>query len=206
MDMIIKYGRELDHLGVLPTPFPLKEVLSDEDIAQLYNLFEVKGISYGNLSAREHIPDFADDQTFWMTGRGVDKANLSKIGSDIFLVRDFDEETLSLRLSVPPGYNPKGRVSVDAVEHALIYRTFPEVGAIIHIHAWQYGIPCTRQNYPCGTIELAREVVDLLRMTPNPNQSVIGLKNHGLTITGHDFEDIFSRIHGNLHTQVAMYS
>ncbi len=88
----------------------------------------------------------------------------------------------------------------------MIYRTFPEVGAIIHVHAWMDGVPCTRQNYPCGTIELAREVVDLLKQTENPSQTVVGLKNHGLTITGYDLEDIFSRIRGKLQTEVAMFA
>ncbi len=95
---------------------------------------------------------------------------------------------------------------MDAVEHELIYRTFPEVGAIIHVYAWMDGVPCTRQNYPCGTIELAREVVDLLKQTENPSQTVIGLKNHGLTITGYDLEDIFSRIRGKLQTEVEMFA
>ena len=206
VDQIKEYGRELDTLGVLPTPFPLSEVLPQDEIDQLYNLFEVKGISYGNLSAREYIPEFKNDNTFWMTARGIDKSNITIVGKDLLLVRGIDESQVTMLVSVPPEHDPRARVSVDAVEHELIYRTFPEVGAIIHVHAWMKGVPCTRQNYPCGTIELAREVVELLRQSENPGQTAVGLKNHGLTITGYNLEDIFLRIRGKLQTEVAMFA
>jgi ribulose-5-phosphate 4-epimerase/fuculose-1-phosphate aldolase len=206
VDQIKQYGRELDKLGVLPTPFPLSDVLPKEEIDQLYNLFEVKGISYGNLSAREDIPEFSNESTFWMTARGIDKSNITTIGQDVLLVRGIDETAATMIVSVPPVHDPRARVSVDAVEHELIYRSFPEVGAIIHAHAWIEGVPCTRQNYPCGTIELAREVVELLKQVDNPTQTAVGLKNHGLTITGHDLEDIFSRIRGKLQTEVRMFA
>ncbi|HVO73403.1 MAG TPA: hypothetical protein VMT35_05235, partial [Ignavibacteriaceae bacterium] len=68
------------------------------------------------------------------------------------------------------------------------------------------GILCTRQNYPCGTIELAEEVVGLLHRSDNPSSAVIGLKNHGLTITGKNLEDIFERITGRLIKEVEMFA
>jgi ribulose-5-phosphate 4-epimerase/fuculose-1-phosphate aldolase len=199
-----RFGEELDHLGVLPSPFPLRDVLKQEDIDDLYRLFEVKGISYGNLSAREHIPELGDS-TFWMTARGVNKAKLSTIGQDILLVKDYDETTGEVVVTVPPNHHPKARVSVDAIEHKLIYQTFPGVGAIIHVHAWMDNVLCTRQNYPCGTIELANEVVNMLKQTDNPERAVVGLKNHGLTITGPNLPDIFDRIRGKLKTEVPMF-
>jgi ribulose-5-phosphate 4-epimerase/fuculose-1-phosphate aldolase len=122
------------------------------------------------------------------------------------LVKDFNFEIGQAVLSVPPHYFHKARVSVDAVEHALIYEKFPEVGAIVHVHAWMDDILCTSQNYPCGTVELAWEVVNLLGQCDNPAQSVVGLKNHGLTITGHSLDDIFYRIRGKLKTEVEMYA
>ncbi len=206
VEEIKAYGRELDALGVLPTPFPLRKVLPQEDIDQLYHLFEVKGISYGNLSARERLPGFETKNTFWMTARGIDKSNIQKIGYDVLLVHGIDESSATMLLSVPPDHDLRARVSVDAVEHELIYRSYPKVGAIIHVHAWLSGVPCTRQNYPCGTQELAQEVVRLLKTTDQPERTAVGLKNHGLTITGPDLADIFSRIRGKLQTQVAMFA
>jgi len=200
-----KFGKELDNLGVLPSPFPLREVLSEDDIKQIYDLFEMKGLSWGNLSAREPIPEFGD-ATFWMSARGVNKAKLSTVGKDILLVKGFDYEQGQALVSVPPDHDPKARVSVDTVEHALLYRTYPDIGAIVHVHAWLEDILCTRQIYPCGTRELAEAVVDLFSQTDNPSQTAVGLRNHGLTITGPSLDDIFDRISGKLLLEVPMIS
>ncbi len=202
---IFRYGKELDSMGVLPVPFPLKEVLSEQGCRQVYKIYGITGASYGNLSARENACGLGET-TFWMTGRGVNKARLTTVGKDVFLVRRFDDEQGAAILSVPPGTDPHARVSVDAVEHAAIYRSFPGVGAIVHAHAWMEGIPCTRQNYPCGTRELAGEVAELLRRTPDPVHCVVGLKNHGITITGESLGEIFGRIRGRLRTQVEMFA
>jgi len=204
VEKIKEYGKELDNLGVLPLPFPLREVLTDEDMRHIYKIYGITGLSYGNLSARELVPELGAT-TLWMTGRGVNKANISRVGKDVLLVKGFDYERGTALVSVPPNYDPKARVSVDAVEHELIYRTFPGVGAILHVHAWMTDVLCTRQNYPCGTRELAEEVVNLLARTEDPSQSAIGLKNHGLTITGHSLDEIFERIRGKLLTEVPMF-
>jgi ribulose-5-phosphate 4-epimerase/fuculose-1-phosphate aldolase len=66
------------------------------------------------------------------------------------------------------------------------------------------GIPSTQINYPCGTVELARAVAELVRQADRPEQTIIGLKNHGLTITGPDLDDIFERIEGRIIPQVPM--
>lgn len=201
---IFQHGKELEDMGVLPVPFPLDEVLTEEGRRQLYKIYGITGASYGNLSARERVPGFGRS-AFWMTGRGVNKAHLSKVGTDVLLVKEFDHEHGAACLSVPPDTDPRARVSVDAVEHSMIYEAYPGVGAIIHAHAWMDGIPCTRQNYPCGTRELAQEVLDLLGRTPDPAHCVVGLKNHGVTITGESLTEIFDRINGRLMTQVAMF-
>ena len=89
-----------------------------------------------------------------MSASGVDKSKLEDVGRDILMVKDFDDERGMIVLSVPPGIEPR-RVSVDAIEHWMIYQAHPEVGAILHVHAWMEGIPATDVNYPCGTQELA---------------------------------------------------
>lgn len=200
---IRKFGKQLGALGALPAPFPLAEALSPENLEHLYKMFEIMGISYGNLSAREAFPEIGP-MTFWMTGRGVDKANLQGVGRDILLVEGYDPKTYEIFVRVPADANRRLRVSVDAIEHVMIYSAFPEIKAIVHSHTWMDGVSCTRQNYPCGTIELAQEVVELLGKEPDPAHAVVGLKNHGLTITGSSFEDIFSRITGHLRMNVPM--
>lgn len=199
------YGKLMDELGVLPVPFPLKEFLTEEQLKHLYKIFGITGASYGNLSARERIPELGEN-TFWMTGRGVDKSNLTTVGKDILLVKDFDYKNYTAVISMPQTYKQKARVSVDAVEHSLIYKTFSEIGAIIHVHAWIKGIQCTRQNYPCGTIELAQEVLELLKKQDNPCSTAVGLKNHGLTITGKNLHEIFEKFSHELVREVEMFA
>jgi len=202
---ISHYGKVLDELGVLPVPFPLKEFLTEAQLNHLYKIYGITGASYGNLSARERISELGPD-TFWMTGRGVDKSNLTVVGKDILLVKDFDYANREAILSMTPNYNQKTRVSVDAVEHSMIYKAFPEIGAIIHVHAWINGVYCTRQNYPCGTIELAQEVLELLKRSDNPLSTAVGLKNHGLTITGKNLKEIFEKFSHKLVKEVEMFA
>lgn len=66
------------------------------------------------------------------------------------------------------------------------------------------GIPSTEINYPCGTVQLAEAVADQIRKAEDPAKAVVGLKNHGLTVTGRDLDDIFQRIEGRILPQVPM--
>jgi ribulose-5-phosphate 4-epimerase/fuculose-1-phosphate aldolase len=197
------FGKELHKLGVLPAPFPLIEFLDKDLIDQLYRLYQIKGLSYGNLSIR-NVNHKIEGTSYWMTARGVDKSNLKAIGKDMLLVKGYNIENGEMLVSVPREYDPRIRVSVDAIEHYLIYREFPKTGAIVHVHAWIDDVLCTSQSYPCGTSELAENVVKLLKKTSSPERTEVGLKNHGLTITGPDIRDIFQRIRGRLKTNVPM--
>jgi ribulose-5-phosphate 4-epimerase/fuculose-1-phosphate aldolase len=190
-------GKKIDEMNLFPAPFPIQEILPPEDFRHVKRLYGIGGLSYGNLSARK------DDQRFWMSASGVNKGNLRRVGEDMLLVKRFNETRKAMELSVPPHVTPR-RVSVDAIEHWMIYTEHPKVGAIVHIHAWMDGIPSTQINYPCGTVELARAVAELIREAEHPDRAIIGLKNHGLTITGRDLDDIFERIDGRIIPQVPM--
>ncbi|GGI98015.1 aldolase [Alicyclobacillus cellulosilyticus] len=190
-------ARKIDEMNLWPAPFPIQEILPPEDLRHVKRLYGIGGLSYGNLSARK------DGERFWMSASGVNKANLHKIGEDILMVTGFNPGRRAMRLSVPPHVQPR-RVSVDAIEHWMIYREHPQVGAIVHIHAWMEGVQSTQVNYPCGTVELAKAVAELVRQADDPARAIIGLKNHGLTITGPDLDDIFERIDGKIIPQVPM--
>ena len=194
---IRRAGERLDALDLLPAPFPIDEILPPRDLAHVRRLYSLGGLSYGNISARH------DAERFWMSASGVDKAHLEQVGRDILLVTGYDPERQAMRVSVPPGLEPR-RVSVDAIEHWRIYREHPEVGAIVHVHAWVAGAAATEINYPCGTAELADAVADLVRRADDPGRAVIGLKNHGLTITGPDLDEIFERVGPHILRQVPM--
>jgi ribulose-5-phosphate 4-epimerase/fuculose-1-phosphate aldolase len=190
-------GRRLDALHLLPAPFPIDEILGPRDMAHVRRLFGIGGLSYGNLSARK------DAGRFWMSASGVNKAKMKVIGRDILLVKGYDAERNVILLSVPPGVEPR-RVSVDAIEHWMIYTQHPGVGAIIHVHAWMDGIPSTQIQYPCGTLQLAQSVAGLVAASPDPTRAVVGMRNHGMTITGPSVADILDRIEGRLLPRVPM--
>jgi ribulose-5-phosphate 4-epimerase/fuculose-1-phosphate aldolase len=86
----------------------------------------------------------------------------------------------------------------------MIYREHPAVGAILHVHGWIDGTRSTDVNYPCGTLQLAASVADLVRAAPDPSRAVVGLRNHGLTITGHSLDEIFERVGEKILPRVPM--
>jgi ribulose-5-phosphate 4-epimerase/fuculose-1-phosphate aldolase len=190
-------GRRLDGLGLLPAPFPVEELVSQSDLRRIKRLYSIGGLSYGNLSARK------DEHRFWMSASGVDKSKLEQSGRDILLVSGYDATAAKIVLSVPPEVEPR-RVSVDAIEHWMIYHDNPAVGALLHIHAWIEGIDATEINYPCGTAELAESVAALVAAAPDAAHTVVGLRNHGITATGSSLTEILDRIEPSLLPQVPM--
>jgi ribulose-5-phosphate 4-epimerase/fuculose-1-phosphate aldolase len=201
-------GRALDALDLLPAPFPIEEILGPRDLRHVMLLYGIGGLSYGNVSARYRggdivgVPD-PQGPVYWMSASGVDKSDLREIGEHILLVRGYDAERDAMILSVPDGVKPR-RVSVDAIEHWMIYREHPDVGAILHVHGWIDGTISTDVNYPCGTLQLASSVADLVRRAPDPSRAVVGLRNHGLTITGLSLDEIFERVGSKILARVPM--
>jgi ribulose-5-phosphate 4-epimerase/fuculose-1-phosphate aldolase len=201
---ITRAGERLDALDLLPAAFPIEEILSDRDLRHVKLLYGIGGLSYGNVSARRLDVEPGERQPqYWMSASGVDKSALHEIGRDILLVTGYDEARDVMQLRVPAGVEPR-RVSVDAIEHWMIYREHPEVNAILHVHAWIEGTVATEINYPCGTVELAEAVAELVRESSDPNRAIVGQRNHGLTITGHSLDEIFGRIDGRIVRNVPM--
>jgi ribulose-5-phosphate 4-epimerase/fuculose-1-phosphate aldolase len=196
-ESIRQAGVRLGRLDLLPNPFPIEDLLSERELRHVKRLYGIGGLSYGNVSARK------DERRFWMSASGVDKTKLEVPGRDVLLVSDYDSERGTIVLSVPPGVEPR-RVSVDAIEHWMIYQEHPEVGAILHVHAWVKGIEATDINYPCGTEELARNVADIVARDPNPGEAIVGLRNHGITATGPSLEAILDRIEPKVLREIPM--
>jgi ribulose-5-phosphate 4-epimerase/fuculose-1-phosphate aldolase len=201
-EQIRRAGEHLDALDLLPAAFPIEDILSERDLRHVKLLYGIGGLSYGNASSR-HTADGELGPEFWMSASGVDKSALTDIGKHVLLVKGYDAERDTMVLSIPPDVKPN-RVSVDAIEHWMIYREHPDVGAILHVHAWMKGIQSTEINYPCGTVELAGAVAQLVREAPDPGHAVVGQRNHGLTITGESLDEIFDRLEGKLVRNVPM--
>ncbi|HZR15177.1 MAG TPA: class II aldolase/adducin family protein [Acidimicrobiia bacterium] len=203
---IRRAGERLAALDLLPAAFPIEEILPPRDLRHVKLLYGIGGLSYGNVSARfrgDPVESSATGPAFWMSASGVDKGDLRVVGEHVLLVRGYDPRLGAMVLSVPPNVTPR-RVSVDAIEHWKIYREHPDVGAILHVHAWMDGVRATEINYPCGTLELADAVADLVRADPDPSHAVVGQRNHGLTITGPTLDEIFERIDGRIVRNVPM--
>lgn len=196
-EAIYRAGLRMAELDLLPAPWPIDELLSPEELRHVKRLFGIGGLSYGNASARH------EGDVFWMSASGVDKSRLREVGTEILLVTGYDPLRGVIRLSVPPNVQPR-RVSVDAIEHLTIYREHPEIGGILHVHGWLTGAPSTETVYPCGTEELALEVAGLLREVPDPAHAVIGMKNHGVTVTGTSLDEILERVGPQLVRRVPM--
>jgi ribulose-5-phosphate 4-epimerase/fuculose-1-phosphate aldolase len=196
-EAIYRAGLRMAELDLLPAPWPIDELLSPEELRHVKRLFGIGGLSYGNASARH------EGDLFWMSASGVDKSHLREVGTEVLLVTGYDPERGVIRLSVPPHVQPR-RVSVDAIEHLTIYREHPEIGGILHVHGWMTGAPSTETVYPCGTEELALEVAGLLREVPDPARAVIGMKNHGVTVTGTSLDEILERVGSRLVRRVPM--
>ena len=190
-------GIRMGDLDLLPAPFPIEQLLDERDLRHVKRLYGIGGLSYGNLSQRK------DERQFWMSASGVNKTKLERPGRDILLVSGYDPARNTMILRVPPGVEPR-RVSVDTIEHWMVYQAHPDVGAILHVHAWMEGIPATDVNFPCGTEELATSVAELVDREPDPSHAVIGLRNHGITVTGESLTEILDRIEPKVLRQVPM--
>ena len=190
-------GRRLDELDLLPSPFPVEEYLRAETPARIRLYSDRRPLVRQPLGpqGREPLLDECERRR---------QVEARVVGRDILMVKDFDDDRGVIVLSVPPGIEPR-RVSVDAIEHWKIYQAHPDVGAILHVHAWRRGIAATDVNYPCGNGASSRSLVaDLVAQEPDPAHAVIGLRNHGLTCTGDSLAEILDRVAPKVLRQVPM--
>jgi L-fuculose-phosphate aldolase len=133
---------------------------------------EVEGNYTGNLS-------FRSGEGFIITVSGLkSKENLS---DDCFVyVQAYDEQTNTFTVE------GKNKPSSESIMHHLIYRGCGDVNAVFHGHndlivkyAEKLRLPVTRKEYESGTIELAKEALEVLGDT-----KLIVLRNHGFVSLG----------------------
>ena len=90
---IIAAGKRMGDLDLLPSPFPIEDLLNERELRHVKRLYGIGGLSYGNLSQRK------DAVRFWMSASGVDKSALETPGRDILLVSNYDHERGQIVLS-----------------------------------------------------------------------------------------------------------
>ncbi len=133
---------------------------------------EVEGNYTGNLS-------FRSGEGFVITASGLkSKENLA---DDCFVyVKAYDEKTNTFIVE------GKRKPSSESIMHHLIYKKCKDVIAVFHGHndlivtnAEKLKLPVTEKEYESGTIDLAKEVVNVLG-----DNKLIVLKNHGFVSLG----------------------
>lgn len=143
----------------------------------------LKGMA-GNLSVRS-------ENGFVITAGGVSKEKLSK--EDLVEVLDYDQKknvvsVLGLR-----------EPSSEARMHWLVYKNFPEINAVVHVHdmlvldnveaVGSQGVAFTEREVPYGTDELAKQVVKALKKA-----MYVVMANHGSLAVGGSLEEAFDLI------------
>ena len=126
---------------------------------------EYKQGTYGNMSMR-------DKDSFYVTGRGVHKGKLSE--HDFVRITKVDLDKREIH------YQGRFKPSSETIVHYKMYEKYPGMQAIIHghdkeviTHADKLGLDLTETAYPCGTLELADEVLEHL------NSDYLVMKDHG---------------------------
>lgn len=177
------------------TRFAEKKILdyteADELITaslELKKLGLLKGIA-GNLSVR-HAGGFL------ITAGGVDKARLSS--RHVVEVLGYDKASEVVYVSGLEEPSSEARM------HFMIYKNFPKVNAVVHVHdklvldnpreAKSHGAVFTRSELPYGTEELARDVVNALKKS-----NYVVMANHGSVSAGSSLKEavgLVVRFHG----------
>ena len=130
-----------------------------------------------------------------MSASGVDKSNLREIGRDVLLVKGYDAERDTMILSIPPDVKPN-RVSVDAIEHWMIYREHPTSARSSTCTRGSRARRRRRSTTRAAPWSSRRGRRPRARRHPTRAAPSSGQKNHGLTITGASLDEIFARIDG----------
>lgn len=154
----------------------------------------VESGTYGNMSARQ-------EDTFFITGRNVNKGNLPKD----HLCRIERVELVSDEFQVFAKVHYYGQVkpSIDTAINDAVYSATGHK-AIVHIHTEQIflGIPLTEYNYPCGTEEEMNSIITLIRK--NPRADIIQLYKHGLIVMGRSLKECLSKIESLFKNEISI--
>ncbi len=108
---LTRAGERLAELDLLPSVFPIEEILSERELRHVKLLYGIGGLSYGNLSARRRPPaDSGLGPEFWMSASGVDKSKLRAVGREVLLVRGYDPVRDAIDSGRPTRRHPEPRV------------------------------------------------------------------------------------------------
>ena len=142
------------------------------------------GIGYGNISCR------LTGGTFLITGTATG-SNKQLTDEHFTRVIHFNIENNSITCQGPI------KASSESLTHAIIYKSLPEVNAVVHIHnnvLWQKllnNVPTTSLQVAYGTPEMANEINRLLATTNLKEDKILVMAGHedGLIAFGNDLAE-----------------
>jgi len=102
----------------------------------------------GNLSAR----DRQDPRSFWITASGLPKGRL---GDEDFLRVDITEDRVLER------FRDRAKPSAETSIHRVVYQSFPEINACLHIHTVDACLAAAR--YPADCTELPLPPLEMIK-------------------------------------------
>ncbi len=141
------------------------------------------GIGFGNISER------SSGNKFIISGSVT--GGIKKLSEKHFTeVTEFNFEENSLTCVGPI------KASSESLTHAAIYKSLPEINAVIHVHnlkLWNYlleKVPATKKEAEYGTPEMAKEMIRLLKEKETREKKIIVMKGHkeGVISFGRNFD------------------
>lgn len=180
-DGVIKYDRsQFEKVGTLKEEefIELEKWRSTLYQIRLIGEYLPEKIGYGNLSQKRDYSLFekASDPQFIITG--TQTGGLPTLDGNFYTrVLNYDVENQKIKVQGPL------EASSEALTHAAIYLSSPEIGAVFHIHSrpiWEGMIQenylATAKEIPYGTKEMADAV----------KESIKGLSKGALVMKGHE--------------------
>lgn len=168
----VKFHAVWEQAAPLPAP-KLAELIHWRDEMYRRRLIGVyeNGIGYGNISQR------------WEGGQflisGTATGHLGSLTPSHFTtVTDFEVEKNTVHCCGPI------LASSEAMSHAVIYREYPEVNGVIHVHhagLWEQlldHVPTTALGATYGSPEMANSIINLLWESDLRQQKIFVMRSH----------------------------
>lgn len=140
----------------------------------------------GNASTRCSFgfPSFREGQQVFVSKRNIDKSDIDAYGFVAVSESKNRESILYYGFDKP---------SVDTPIQLKLYEYYKNIKYMIHGHVYiLYGAEMTRGVHPCGSLEEAKEIIDLYP-DPDAKRFVVNLRGHGCLIASDDL-DFFNSI------------
>lgn len=168
----VKFHAEWERAAPLPAPIlaNLSYWRDEMHRHQFIGVYE-NGIGFGNISERYSGKQFVIS--------GTATGHLPTLSPAHFtLVTDFDIEKNTVHCRGPV------LASSEAMSHAVIYQTCPEVQGVIHVHhakLWEQllgHVPTTTEGATYGSPEMAKSIVNLLENSDLRQQRIFVMRSH----------------------------